>query len=148
MLVISQILCLAQADGTKPNGWDNVLDRIKTDLNSNGGAEKPSSVLRGTERELKHSVSQERIWLFVIVSDTRIPFSSLRYLTYIHTQNKRTLRVLYPPNAEFKTVRQRVQEQEQITQAWQSTSGGDRRHRGRLSNETGWDDCRGVYGDG
>ena len=93
VLVISQILCLAQADGTKPNGWDNVLDRIKTDLNSNGGAEKPSSVLRGTERELKHSVSQERIWLFVIVSDTRIPFffvqisdlylyETIVYLTY------------------------------------------------------------------
>ena len=58
VLVISQILCLAQADDAKPNGWDSVLDRIKSDLNSNGGAEKPSSVLRGTEREreLKHKV--------------------------------------------------------------------------------------------
>ena len=62
VLVIGQILCLAQADG-KPNGWDNVFDRIKSEKNANGGAEKPPGILRGAsvgERELKHSVSQAK----------------------------------------------------------------------------------------
>ena len=55
ILVVGQILCLAQANGgNKPNGWDSVLE---PDLNSNGGgAKETSSVLRGKDRELRHKV--------------------------------------------------------------------------------------------
>ena len=64
ILVVGQILCLAQADDNKPNGWDSVLDGTASDLNSKKGAKKPSSVLRkpssvlrGNDRELRHKVS-------------------------------------------------------------------------------------------
>ena len=55
MLVIAQILCLAQANSNKPNGWDSVLE---PDLQRNGGgAKNPSTALRGKDRELRHKVS-------------------------------------------------------------------------------------------
>lgn len=140
VLVISQILCLAQADGNKSNGWDNVLDRIKSDLNSNGGADKPSSVLRGTERELKHSVSgTERIRiashvLFVCGIYFFLPCQISDLCSNYSRTNSFT-------KTEVETVRQPFQEQEQV-------SGGNYRYRGRLSDETRWNDCRGVSGDG
>ena len=71
ILVVGQILCLAQANGgNKPNGWDSVLE---PDLNSNGGgAKETSSGLRGTGRELKHSVSGVSDRVHVCIIRTRL----------------------------------------------------------------------------